>query len=126
MIPGIKTKVTALAIIAALSGLLYSHIKLYQMGKTHESLECTKEKMAAATRAIEELNQINLINTEISEAYWQNQVAQKPKIQTVEKRIVEYVETIRPGDCDINDDELRIINNLIDIANGYQDSEAKH
>lgn len=114
----LKGKITIVAILVALSGLIYSHIKLYQMGKTTESLECQKEKMAATARAIEEINQINQQNAAISEAYWQQQLAAKPKIQTVEKRIIEYVETTRPGDCRLDDNELRILNDLVDIANG--------
>lgn len=117
MIP-IKIKTALIVCLFLLIGTGYTHIKIYQMGKTTEALACHKEKMAAAARAIEEFNRTTKQNNEISEAYWQEQMSLKPKIETVEKRIIEYVETSNPTDCSFTPDELLILTDLVNITNG--------
>ncbi|MBD3611109.1 MAG: hypothetical protein HUJ13_01570, partial [Hydrogenovibrio crunogenus] len=58
----------------------------------------TKEQQAVA-RAIEQTNAINRQDAEIAQAYWQQQSESQPKIQTVEKKVIQYVKTIEPGHC---------------------------
>lgn len=72
----------------------------------------------AVARAIEQTNLMNEQDAKISEAYWQDQQQSKPKIQTIEKRIIQYVETTKPGLCDLDDGELHILTDLTDIVNG--------
>lgn len=72
----------------------------------------------AVARAIEQTNLMNDQNAKISEAYWQDQQQSKPKIKTIEKRIIKYVETSKPGLCDLDDGELLILSDLTDIVNG--------
>lgn len=76
----------------------------------------------AVARAIAQTNLMNEQDAKISEDYWQNQQQSKPKIQTVEKRIIQYVKTTQPGLCDLDDGELRILSDLTDIVNGKPES----
>jgi ribosomal protein S20 len=65
------------------------------------------------------LKQKNKSNQQIAKAYWQNELAKKPKIQTIEKRIIEYVQAQDPDDthCQLDDNELFILQDLVAIAN---------
>ncbi len=124
-------KYKSIAIIALLIGTIYGSYTLYQTGykNGHNAalLAAKTEKIKAISRAIQQANKINEQNEKIAQDYWQAKLAVQPKIKTIEKRIIKYVQTIKPGHCDIDDDELRILNDLIDTANGNpENNQAKN
>lgn len=90
----------------------------------HHYLQAQQQAVASA---IKQTNQVNARNTEIANSYWQKELAKKPKIQTIEKRIVEYVETTRDSDtCQLDDGELFILQDLVSIANGDATAATRH
>lgn len=81
------------------------------------STAALKSKDKAVARAIKETNQVNQENAQFAQEHWANELAKKPKIQTIEKRIIEYVATTDPNHCPLDDSELHILQELTSIAN---------
>jgi len=81
----------------------------------------------AVADAVKEIKDKNQANQKIAEDYWKNELAKKPKIQTIEKRIIEYVQAQDPNDthCQLDDNELFILQNLVSIAN-TNTAQAEH
>ncbi|WP_373020698.1 hypothetical protein [Thiomicrorhabdus sp.] len=113
----IKTNLKWLAVIAVTIALTYIGFKLVELGRSQAELECQIEKTEAVARAISQTNQINQENAQIAEDYWKEITEQKPKIQTIEKRIIEYVKSNDTGRCDLDDGELHILTDIVDIVN---------
>ncbi|MBN2606726.1 MAG: hypothetical protein JXR47_05260 [Thiotrichales bacterium] len=113
----LKTNLKWFAVIAVVSSLTYIGFKLVDLGRIQAELECQVEKTEAVARAITQTNEINQENAKIAEAYWQEQAVKAPKIRTIEKRIVEYVESTDTRRCDIDDRELHILTDLVDVVN---------
>ena len=109
----------ALIVVIAI-GLAYLSGKSegYKNGFNQAKNDSLTAQQQAVARAIEQTNQINQQNDQIAQAYWQEQIQTKPKIQTIEKRIIQYVETAKPGVCDIDDGELHILTDLTNLVNG--------
>lgn len=109
----------AIVLLLLTSGYLYAKHKGYENGYTVAEHKFLKEKDQAVSDAINEVNQKNQTNQQIAETYWKNELAKKPKIQTVEKRIIEYVQAQDPNDtrCQLDDNELFILQDLVSIAN---------
>lgn len=113
----LKTNLKWFAILGTVLALTYIGFKLVELGRHQAQLSCEINKSEAVARAIEQTNKINEENAQIAEDYWRGVTEQKPKIQTIEKRIVEYVKTNDTGRCDIDDGELHILTDLVDIVN---------
>jgi len=113
----------ALAIAVVLLDLMtaYFYVKQqgYENGYTVAEQQFLKEKDQAVATAIKAVKQKNKSNQQIAETYWQNELSKKPKIQTIEKRIIEYVQAQDPDDtrCQLDDNELFILQDLVVIAN---------
>jgi hypothetical protein len=91
----------------------------YKHGYIVAEQQFLKKKDQAVAAAIKAVKQKNPSNQQIAETYWQNELAKKPKIQTIEKGIIEYVQAQDPDDtrCKIDDNELFILQDLVSIAN---------
>jgi hypothetical protein len=111
--------VIALVLLVLTSGYFYVKQQGYENGYAVAESQFLKEKDQAVAAAIKELKQKNQSNQQIAEIYWKNELAKQPKIQTIEKRIIEYVQTqdIDDTDCQLNDNELFILQDLVVIAN---------
>jgi len=109
----------ALALLLLTSGYFYAKQQGYENGYTVAEHKFLKEKDQAVNEAIKEIKQKNQTNQKIAESYWKNELAKKPKIQTVEKRIIEYVQAQNPNDthCQLDDNELFILQDIVSIAN---------
>ncbi|WP_022940114.1 hypothetical protein [Psychromonas hadalis] len=115
------------AVLTALTaGYFYVKAQGYENGYTVAEHKYLQEKQKAVISAIKQVNRKNQTNSDIAKAYWQNELAKKPKIETIEKRIIEYVEVNNSDECLLNDDELFILTDLIDIANGTTTAQADH
>jgi Flp pilus assembly protein CpaB len=118
-----KPLLIALAIAVVLLGLMSAYFYVEQQGYEHgytvAEHQFLKEKDQAVAVAIKELKQKNKSNQQIAETYWKNELAKQPKIQTIEKRIIEYVQAQDPNDthCQLDDNELFILQDLVAIAN---------
>jgi hypothetical protein len=109
----------AIALLVLTSGYFYVKQQGYEHGYAFAESQFLKEKDQAVTEAIKALKQKNKSNQLIAEAYWQNELAKQPKIQTIEKRIIEYAQAQYPDDtrCQLDDNELFILQDLVSIAN---------
>ena len=119
----------ALTVFALLltGGYLYAKQQGYDNGYVVAEHYYLQAQQQAVANAIKQTNQDNVRNTEIANRYWQKELAKKPKIQTIEKRIVEYVETTRDSDtCQLDDGELFILQDLVSIANGDATAATRH
>jgi len=118
-----KPLLIALAMALVLLGLMsaYFYVKQqdYENGYTVAEQQFLKEKDQAVGAAIKAVKQKNQNNQQIAETYWKNALAKKPKIQTIEKRIIEYVQTQDPDDthCQLDGNELFILQDLVSITN---------
>jgi hypothetical protein len=118
-----KPLLIALAIAVVLLGLMtgYFYVKQqsYENGYAIAESQFLKEKDQAVAAAIKALKQKNQSNQQIAKAYWKNELAKQPKIQTIEKRIIEYVQAQDPNDtrCHLDNNELFILQDLVAIAN---------
>jgi len=118
-----KPLLIAFAIAVVLLGLMtgYFYIKQqgYENGYTVAEQQFLKEKDQAVAAAINAVKQKNKSNQKIAATYWKNELAKKPKIQMIEKRIIEYVQAQDPDDtdCQLDDNELFILQDLVAIAN---------
>lgn len=118
-----KPLLIALVIAVVLMGLMtgYFYVKQqgYEHGYTVAEQQFLKKKDQAVAAAIKAVKQKNQINQQIAATYWKNELAKKPKIQTIEKRIIEYVQSQDPNDshCQLDDNELFILRDLVSIAN---------
>jgi hypothetical protein len=118
-----KPLLIALAIAVVLLGLMtgYFYVKQqgYEHGYTVAESQFLKEKDQAVTEAISAVKQKNQSNQQIAATYWKSELAKKPKIQMIEKRIIEYVQVQDPDDtdCQLDDNELFILQDLVAIAN---------
>jgi hypothetical protein len=126
-----KPLLIALVIVVVLMGLMtgYFYVKQqgYEHGFTVAEQQFLKEKDQAVAAAIKAVKQKNQSNQQIAKAYWQNELAKQPKIQTIEKRIIEYVQAQDPNDtrCQLDDNELFILQDLVAIANANT-SQTEH
>lgn len=107
----------ALLLLALTGGYFYARHQGYQSGYTVAEHQFLKEKDEAVALAIKTIKRKNQSNQEIATLYWKNELAKKPKIQTIEKRIVEYVEVNNSDVCQLDDDELLILQDLISTVN---------
>ena len=105
-------------IVVAVIATVGFGIKIYYIGYENAQAECAKDKLQSVTRAIKQTQKINAENQEIVQEYWQQKLAEKPKIKYIEKRILKYVQDNNNDTCNLDNDQLHIINDLIDIANG--------
>jgi hypothetical protein len=118
-----KPLLIALAIAVVLVGLTSGYFYVKQQGYEHGYMvaesQFLKEKDQAVAAAIKAVKQKNQSNQQIAAAYWKNELAKKPKIQTIEKRIIEYVQAQDSDDthCQLDDNELFILQDLVAIAN---------
>lgn len=90
----------------------------YDNGFTKAKADCLQQQHQAVARAIEQTNRINEENAQIAAAAYQQELAKKPKIQTIEKRIIQYATNHSPGHCDLDDSELHILADLTRTING--------
>jgi hypothetical protein len=102
-----------------LIALMIALVLLVLTGYTVAEHQFLKEKDQAVDAAIKALKQKNQSNQQIAATYWKNELAKQPKIQTIEKRIIEYVQVQDPDDtdCQLDDNELFILQDLVAIAN---------
>jgi hypothetical protein len=109
----------ALVLLVLTSGYFYVKQQGYENGYTVAEHQFLKEKDQAVDAAIKALKQKNQSNQQIAATYWKNELAKQPKIQTIEKRIIEYVQVQDPDDtdCQLDDNELFILQDLVAIAN---------
>jgi hypothetical protein len=119
--------VIALVLLVLTSGYFYVKQQGYENGYAIAESQFLKEKDQAVATAINVVKQKNKSNQQIAKAYWQNELAKKPKIQTIEKRIIEYVQAQDTDDthCQLDDNELFILQDLVAIANATT-PEAEH
>jgi hypothetical protein len=119
--------VIALVLLVLTSGYFYVKQQGYEHGYTVAEHLFLKEKDQAVAAAIKAVKQKNQSNQKIAETYWKNELAKQPKIQTIEKRIIEYVQAQDPDDthCQLDDNELFILQDLVSIANATT-PETKH
>ncbi|RUM91071.1 MAG: hypothetical protein DSZ27_07370 [Thiomicrospira sp.] len=117
LITWLKANLKWFAIIGTVLSLAYIGFKLVDLGRHQAQLSCEINKSEAVARAIKQANKVNEENAQIAEDYWRGVTAQKPKIKTIEKRIIEYVKTNDTSRCDIDDSELHILTDIVDIVN---------
>jgi hypothetical protein len=119
--------VMALVLLGLMTGYFFVKQQGYEHGYTVAEHQFLKEKDQAVAVAIKELKQKNQSNQQIAATYWKNKLAKKPKIQTIEKRIIEYVQAQDPNDthCRLDDNELFILQDLVAIANA-NNPKTKH
>ena len=122
-----KPLIIALAIIAILvalgSAYFYVKTNAYENGYKIAEHKYLLEKQQAVTEAINQVNQKNKLNNEVAITYWKNKLAQKPKLKTIEKEVIKYVQTNNDAVCMLDDNELHILTELVTIANN-NDTEA--
>ena len=111
--------------IVAVVAVIGFGMKVYDIGYENAKGKCVSEKLQSVTRAIEQTQKINAENKEIADEYWQQKLAEKPKIKYIEKRILKYVQANNSDTCNLDNDELHIINDLIDLANGKTNNRPK-
>jgi hypothetical protein len=109
----------ALVLLVLTSGYFYVKQQGYENGYAVAESQFLKEKDQAVAAAINAVKQKNQSNQAIAANYWKSELAKQPKIQTIEKRIIEYVQTqdLDDTDCQLNDNELFILQDLVAIAN---------
>jgi hypothetical protein len=109
----------ALVLLVLTSGYFYVKQQGYENGYAVAEQQFLKEKDQAVAAAIKALKQKNQSNQKIAATYWKNELAKQPKIQKIEKRIIEYVQAQDPNDtrCQLDDNELFILQDLVAIAN---------
>lgn len=117
--------ITGVVLMLLTAGYFSIKSQAYQAGYRTAEHQFLQEKERAVIEAIKGANRRNQSNNEIARAYWQQQMDKKPKIQALEKRIIEYVEVTNNDECLLNDDELFILGDLVDIANGATTSQSK-
>jgi len=109
---------TIVGVLAIMAMFYQTYQTGYQNGQNQANLECQNAQVTAINRVIQQTNKINKENAQIEESYWQEQIDAKPKIKLLEKRIIQYVQTTKPGRCDLDDNELHILTDLTRIVNG--------
>jgi uncharacterized membrane protein YukC len=109
----------ALVLLVLTSGYFYVKQQGYENGYAVAEQQFLKEKYQAVAAAINAVKQKNQSNRQIAAEYWKSELAKQPKIQTIEKRIIEYVQAQGPHDtnCQLDDNELFILQDLVAIAN---------
>ncbi|WP_028865291.1 hypothetical protein [Psychromonas aquimarina] len=118
-----KPLLIALAVVVVLltltAGYFYAKQLGYENGYSAAEHQFLKEKDQAVADAVKAIKDKNQRNQQIAETYWKNELAKKPKIQTIEKRIIEYVQAQDPDDthCQLDDNELFILQDLVSITN---------
>jgi hypothetical protein len=117
--PLLITLVIALVLLGSTSGYFYVKQQGYENGYAVAESQFLKEKDQAVAAAINALKQKNQSNQAIATTYWKSELAKQSKIQTIEKRIIEYVQVQDPDDtrCQLDDNELFILQDLVAIAN---------
>tara|TARA_R110001583_G_scaffold15059_2_gene62459 strand:+ start:20941 stop:21399 length:459 start_codon:yes stop_codon:yes gene_type:complete len=122
-----KPLLLALAIMVVLvalgSAYFYVKTQAYEQGYKIAEHKYLLEKEQAIIEAINQVNQQNQHNIEIAKNYWENKLAQKPKLQTIEKEVIKYVQTNNNAKCMLSDNELHIITELVNIANHNENTE---
>ena len=123
-----KSKIISnvVVIVMVASGCVYMTNKAYNNGVTVTALKYEKAQSEAIEIAMSEAKAKNKANQTIAQAYWENELSKKPKIKTIEKRIIEYVEIQIASDSDeclLDDGELFIIQDLVSIANSAKDTD---
>lgn len=97
----------------------FSYFKGYSNGKTQAQLVYLQEKKEAVARAIQQAEEIAKVNQQIANAFHSKQEKAKVKIKIIEKEVIQYVEKHRNDDgCNLDADGVRLINDLINTANG--------
>ncbi len=94
--------------------------RAYERGFSVAQAEFSLAQQKAIGLAIKATEQKNKASQLTAQAYWQSELAKKPKIQIIEKRIVEYAQAQNEDNhdtCQLDNDELLIIQDLIVIAN---------
>jgi hypothetical protein len=111
--------VIAIVLLVLTSGYFYVKQQGYENGYAVAESQFLKEKDQAVAAAIHAVKQKNQSNQAIAATYWKSELAKQPKIQTIEKRIIEYVQAQDPDDthCQLDDNELFILQDLVAIAN---------
>jgi hypothetical protein len=109
----------AIVLLVLTSGYFYVKQQGYENGYMVAESQFLKEKDQAVAAAINAVKQKNQSNQAIAANYWKSELVKQPKIQTIEKRIIEYVQTqdLDDTDCQLDDNELFILQDLVAIAN---------
>ncbi|BBN59295.1 hypothetical protein [Hydrogenovibrio marinus] len=142
IIEWLKARAKIIGGIALIIAITLAALKIYQVGyssgfdardKTakEDQIKEQKEKLASIKNAIDQANEINQQNNEISQQFWADRQAEKPQAQAIEQKVTKYVEdkakqTPKAGDCntgDISTDELRILQDLTRFANGTKTAD---
>jgi hypothetical protein len=120
-------KISSVIVIAMIaSTYFYVTNEAYNKGVTVTTSKYEKAQAEAVNKALLRADKKNEASKSISQAYWENELAKKPKIKTIEKRIVEYVEVQSandPDECLLDDSELFIIQDLVSIANSTKNKD---
>lgn len=108
--------------IIVLTVCLFLYVKNlgFKDGVSVTTSKYEKALTKAVDEAVQKADKKNEANKSIAQAYWENELAKKPKIETIEKRIIEYVEIQIASDADeclLDDGELFILQDLVTIAN---------
>jgi flagellar biosynthesis/type III secretory pathway M-ring protein FliF/YscJ len=104
------------AVLIALSvAYFYVKTEAYEQGYKIAEHKYLLEKEQAVTAAINEVNQKNKLNNEVAKTYWENKLAQKPKLETIEKEVIKYVQTNNDAVCMLIYNEMFIITELFNI-----------
>ncbi len=105
-------------------GMLVVAAIAYYKGHAHgldkAHLACSLERQAAVASALARSEAAQNINRKIADAYHNDSAKAKAEIRVVEKEVIRYVEDKHRGNdgCNLDADGVRLINDLIDIANG--------
>jgi hypothetical protein len=125
---GAALKKTLIVIIITMIVGAYFYVvnKAYNDGVSVTTLKYEKAQAVAVSKALLEADRRNEASKSVSQAYWENELAKKPKIKTIEERIIEYVEvqvTNNPDECLLDDGELFILQDLVSIANSTKSED---
>ena len=97
-----------------------AYYKGHAHGEAKAHVACLREKQEAVSRAIQQAEETGKANRKIADAYHNDSAKAKAEIRVVEKEVIRYVEDKHRGNdgCNLDADGVRLINDLIDIANG--------
>ena len=120
MNPLMATKLIKLwPVFGILAVLAFAYFKGHSNGEASAQLACLQDKQKAIAQAIEQTEKASKTNLDIAENFHAAQQAANTDIQIIEKEVIRYVDKHHNDDaCTLDADGVRLINDLINIANG--------
>ena len=103
--------------LAAAGALASAFTVGYTNGRKAATLQCAQERQVEISKAIEQQQKILAKNSEIANTLFEDTKKADDQVKVIEKEVIRYVERTSTDDCVLDDDGVRIINELIKAAN---------